>query len=73
MQSRHAWTHDDIRWNHRFVDLLYDDEDGVTHLDYAKFDEVVPVQDMPVADVPVTDIPPAPESLSPGSEFRVSL
>jgi inward rectifier potassium channel len=43
MYGRHAWTHEDIRWDHAFADLLRDDEDGVTHIDYTKFDEVVPL------------------------------
>jgi inward rectifier potassium channel len=43
MYGRHAWAHEDIRWDHAFADLLHDDEDGVTHIDYRKFDEVVPL------------------------------
>jgi inward rectifier potassium channel len=45
MQSRYTWLADKIRWQHRFVDLLYDDEEGVTHLDYTKFDQIVPIDD----------------------------
>jgi inward rectifier potassium channel len=41
MQGRYSWSHEDIRWQHTFVDLLHDDENGVTHLDYAKFDQVI--------------------------------
>jgi inward rectifier potassium channel len=43
MRGRHVWSHEDIRWDHRFVDLLHDDDDGVTHVDYANFDKVVPL------------------------------
>ncbi|WP_442808913.1 ion channel [Trinickia soli] len=43
MYGRHNWSHEDIRWQHRFLDLLHDDEDGITHIDYAKFDEVAPL------------------------------
>jgi inward rectifier potassium channel len=42
MQARHEWSHQDIRWQHRFADLLHDDEDGVTHIDYTQFDKVMP-------------------------------
>jgi inward rectifier potassium channel len=42
MQARYAWPHDRIRWAHRYVDLMHD-EDGITHIDYTHFHEVVPV------------------------------
>ena len=35
-------AHDEIRWRHRYVDLMHD-EDGITHIDYTHFHEVVPV------------------------------
>ncbi|MBL6749603.1 MAG: ion transporter [Nevskia sp.] len=38
---RYGWAQ--IRWNHRYRDLLYTDEDGNEHIDYARFDEVIPV------------------------------
>ncbi|MGN6666400.1 MAG: ion channel [Trinickia sp.] len=41
MYGRYTWAHDDIRWQHRFVDLLHDDAHGITHIDYSKFDEVI--------------------------------
>jgi inward rectifier potassium channel len=44
MQARASWSHQDIRWQHRFVDLLHDDENGMTHIDYTKFDEVVALE-----------------------------
>ncbi|GLU32762.1 ion channel [Trinickia caryophylli] len=43
MEARHAWSHDEIRWQHRFVDLLYDDEDGMRHIDYTHFHDVTPL------------------------------
>lgn len=52
MRARHSWPHDAIRWRHRFVDLLSDDENGVTHIDYAKFHEVVPLDE--ASEAPVT-------------------
>jgi inward rectifier potassium channel len=45
MYGRTALSHSDIRWQHSFVDLLHDDDQGVTHIDYTKFDQVVPLDD----------------------------
>ncbi len=45
MHGRTTLSHSDIRWQHRFVDLLHDDDEGVTHIDYTKFDEVVPLDE----------------------------
>jgi inward rectifier potassium channel len=51
MQARHMWTCDQIYWQHRFVDIL-SEQDGVSHIDYSHFDEVVPLDAAPVqADV----------------------
>lgn len=41
MEARYTWSHEHIRWRHRFIDLLYDDEDGVRHIDYEHFHDVV--------------------------------
>ncbi|WP_114809437.1 ion channel [Paraburkholderia kururiensis] len=51
MQARHAWDARDIRWNHRYVDLI-SEVDGVSHIDYARFHDVVPlgVHDVAPAD-----------------------
>lgn len=43
MQARHAWEHDDIRWHHRYVDLM-SDVDGMTHIDYTRFNDTEPVE-----------------------------
>ncbi|MBP0588739.1 Inward rectifier potassium channel [Paraburkholderia sp. LEh10] len=43
MQARYSWPSEDIRWQHRFVDLIRE-ENGVSHIDYSHFDEVVPLQ-----------------------------
>jgi inward rectifier potassium channel len=45
MQARHAWSASDIRWQHAYVDLIHE-EDGVTHVDYANFHDVVPLTPM---------------------------
>lgn len=42
MQARHSWPSTMIRWNHKYVDLLYQ-EGGVTHLDYGVFDDIEPL------------------------------
>jgi inward rectifier potassium channel len=44
MEARHTWPHAQIRWQHRFVDLLYDDEEGVRHIDYTHFHDVVELE-----------------------------
>jgi inward rectifier potassium channel len=43
MQARYTWPCVQIRWQHRFVDLMRE-EDGVSHIDYSHFDEVVPLE-----------------------------
>ncbi|WP_027785593.1 MULTISPECIES: ion channel [Burkholderia] len=43
MQARHSWAHGEIRWRHRYVDLMHD-EDGITHIDYTHFHDVVPIE-----------------------------
>ncbi len=43
MYGRCTWGHEEIHWQHAFVDLLHEDEDGVTHLDYSMFHEVRPL------------------------------
>ncbi len=46
MQARYSWRHDEIRWGYRYVDLMHD-EGNVTHVDYAFFHEIEPL-DAPV-------------------------
>ncbi|CAN7526909.1 ion channel [Trinickia sp. LjRoot230] len=41
MEARHVWSHDEIRWQHRFIDLLHDDDEGRRHIDYTHFHDVV--------------------------------
>lgn len=43
MQARFSWPADDIRWQHRFVDLIRE-VNGVSHIDYSHFDDVEPLQ-----------------------------
>jgi inward rectifier potassium channel len=43
MLARQQWSHGDLRWNHRYQDLIYADEQGVDIIDYSLFHEVVPL------------------------------
>jgi inward rectifier potassium channel len=43
MQARHTWPSQNVRWQHRYVDLIRD-EGGVSYIDYTHFDEVVPLE-----------------------------
>ena len=42
MQARRGWPPEAILWGYRYVDLL-SVQNGETHIDYAKFNEVVPL------------------------------
>jgi inward rectifier potassium channel len=46
MLARYQWSYRDFRWNHRYVDLVSDDELGVGHIDYSVFHHVLPVEDI---------------------------
>jgi inward rectifier potassium channel len=43
MQSRFMYTHDAMRWNHAYVDLLVIDEERGNYMDFSKFDDVLPL------------------------------
>lgn len=43
MTARTVYLADSLRWNHAFRDMLGTDEDGYDLIDYAQFDEVVPL------------------------------
>ncbi|MDE1181527.1 ion channel [Paraburkholderia sp.] len=59
MQARHDWPSTDIRWQHAYVDLIHE-EDGVRHIDYSSFDDVVPLD-------PARPAPPLEGLLPPRS------
>ncbi|SFS14490.1 inward rectifier potassium channel [Dyella sp. OK004] len=44
MLARRQWSHRELRWNHRYLDLVRDGEDGMSHIDYGVFHEVLPVE-----------------------------
>ncbi|RDK04085.1 ion channel [Paraburkholderia lacunae] len=48
MQARHLWTCDQIYWQYRYADIM-SEEEGVSHIDYAHFHEIVPLDPAPVA------------------------
>ena len=43
VQASEYYTADDLRWDHRYADILSTSGDGLTVLDYARFHEVEPV------------------------------
>jgi len=43
LMARAQYSHADIRWNATFHDILEESADGVLHLDYGKFNDVVPL------------------------------
>lgn len=43
--ARRRWDHHEWRWNHRYIDLVHDDEQGVSHIDYSVFHHVLPVEE----------------------------
>lgn len=45
MLGRRQWSYREWRWNHRYADLVHDDEFGVSHIDYGVFHQVLPVED----------------------------
>lgn len=48
MQARHSWTCDQIYWHYRYVDIM-SEQDGVSHIDYTLFNDIVPLDTAPVA------------------------
>jgi inward rectifier potassium channel len=42
MQTRYTWSSDAIRWQHRYADMIVE-TDGISHVDYAQFHEVLPL------------------------------
>jgi inward rectifier potassium channel len=43
MLARQQWSHRDLRWNHRYIDLVSDDGSGTNVIDYNVFHEVLPL------------------------------
>jgi inward rectifier potassium channel len=47
MMARHQWGIKEVRWHHRYVDLVRHDENGVNVIDYSVFDDVLPLDEQP--------------------------
>ncbi len=47
LMARAEYRSEDIRWNERFRDILDVADDGTMHFDFAKFDDVIPLEDVP--------------------------
>jgi inward rectifier potassium channel len=58
MQDRYEWEAKSIRWQYQYVDLMHE-KDGVSHIDYANFHEIVPVEPMAKPVSPATVDPQA--------------
>ncbi len=43
VHARHIYEHDDVKWGHRFVDIVDNTEDGRLRVDYQRFHDTVPV------------------------------
>jgi inward rectifier potassium channel len=45
MLARQQWGHKELRWNHRYLDLVHVDDSGVNVIDYAVFHDVLPLDE----------------------------
>jgi inward rectifier potassium channel len=45
LHARTAYSYDDLRWRHRYVDILDVDEDGMPRIDYSRFHETLEQED----------------------------
>jgi inward rectifier potassium channel len=43
--ARQQWSHGDLRWNHRYLDLVSEDAAGINTIDYTVFHNVLPLDD----------------------------
>ena len=46
VHARHIYDHADLRWGHRFVDIVDNTEDGRLRIDYQRFHDTEPT-DLP--------------------------
>jgi inward rectifier potassium channel len=49
LQARHTYTADTIRWRSQYRDLLHVDAAGMTHMHFAHFHDVLPLEDDPAS------------------------
>jgi inward rectifier potassium channel len=45
MLARHQWGIKDVRWNHRYADLVHPNKNGLYVIDYTVFHEVLPLDE----------------------------
>ena len=45
MLARQQWGHKELRWNHRYLDLVHVDDSGVNVIDYSVFHDVLPLDE----------------------------
>lgn len=45
MLARYQWNIKEVRWNHRYVDLVHRDSNGVSVIDYNVFHDVLPLDE----------------------------
>jgi inward rectifier potassium channel len=43
VHARYSWDHDQLRFDHRFVDVLAENEDGSRSMDLTKFHDTLPI------------------------------
>lgn len=43
--ARQQWSHAELRWNHRYLDLVSENAAGIGTIDYTVFHEVLPLDD----------------------------
>ena len=43
--AQQQWSHADLRWNHRYLDLVSEDAAGINTIDYTVFHEVRALED----------------------------
>jgi inward rectifier potassium channel len=43
LMARQEYPASALRWNHRFIDVLTTDADGIDHFDYARFNDIEPL------------------------------
>ncbi len=44
VHARHIYLHDDIRWQHRFVDIVDNTDSGRLRIDYMRFHDTTPIE-----------------------------
>jgi inward rectifier potassium channel len=50
VHARHIYLASDIRWGHRFVDIVDNTDDGRLRIDYQRFHDTVPIEGFDTVD-----------------------